>query len=230
MWEPRCLTTLWASTACYRDSFALLLSSSSQYFNWMTDTSAHICICYILRDLDLCRSPLTVRKLWWDKHISEMQKRGNKHSLCWGTLGKLRTEEPRRWEISVMMALREMSCEVGRWMWNCLKVAFNWGLCYYRCWTLASTVGELLVVKAVLKLIGAGFPPQRPGLDHRSGHAGFGVDNAALGQVFPSPSISPINSIPPTAPHSSYIIRGRYNRSNIGPRTKWTQSHHSQTH
>jgi hypothetical protein len=21
MWEPRCLTTLWASTACYRDSF-----------------------------------------------------------------------------------------------------------------------------------------------------------------------------------------------------------------
>jgi hypothetical protein len=24
MWEPRRLTTLWASTACYRDSFALL--------------------------------------------------------------------------------------------------------------------------------------------------------------------------------------------------------------
>jgi hypothetical protein len=24
MWEPRCLTTLWTSTACYRDSFAFL--------------------------------------------------------------------------------------------------------------------------------------------------------------------------------------------------------------
>jgi hypothetical protein len=30
MWEPRCLTTLYASTACYRDSFiffTLLLSN-----------------------------------------------------------------------------------------------------------------------------------------------------------------------------------------------------------
>jgi hypothetical protein len=25
MWEPRCLTTLWASAACYRDSFAFTL-------------------------------------------------------------------------------------------------------------------------------------------------------------------------------------------------------------
>jgi hypothetical protein len=25
MWEPRRLTTLWASTACYRDSFTLRL-------------------------------------------------------------------------------------------------------------------------------------------------------------------------------------------------------------
>jgi hypothetical protein len=24
MWEPRCLTTLWASKACYRDSFTFL--------------------------------------------------------------------------------------------------------------------------------------------------------------------------------------------------------------
>jgi hypothetical protein len=24
MWEPQCLTTLWAFTACYRDSFAFL--------------------------------------------------------------------------------------------------------------------------------------------------------------------------------------------------------------
>jgi hypothetical protein len=28
MWEPRCLTTLWASTACYRDSFAFLMAKS----------------------------------------------------------------------------------------------------------------------------------------------------------------------------------------------------------
>jgi hypothetical protein len=29
----------------------------------------------------------------------------------------------------------------------------------------------------------------------------------------------------PTAPHSSFIIRGWYNRPNSGRRTKWTQSH-----
>jgi hypothetical protein len=31
--------------------------------------------------------------------------------------------------------------------------------------------------------------------------------------------------IPPTAPHSSSIIRGWYNRPVNGRRTKWTQSH-----
>jgi hypothetical protein len=31
--------------------------------------------------------------------------------------------------------------------------------------------------------------------------------------------------IPPTTPHSSAVIRGWYNRPNIGRRTKWTQSH-----
>jgi hypothetical protein len=31
--------------------------------------------------------------------------------------------------------------------------------------------------------------------------------------------------IPPTAPHSSSIIRGRYNGPVSGRRTKWTQSH-----
>jgi hypothetical protein len=31
--------------------------------------------------------------------------------------------------------------------------------------------------------------------------------------------------IAPTGPHSSSIIRGRYNRPNSGRRTKWTQSH-----
>jgi hypothetical protein len=30
----------------------------------------------------------------------------------------------------------------------------------------------------------AGFPPRRPGFDPRSGHVGFVVDKAALGQVF----------------------------------------------
>jgi hypothetical protein len=29
MWEPRRLTTLWASTACYRDSFAFTLTCPS---------------------------------------------------------------------------------------------------------------------------------------------------------------------------------------------------------
>jgi hypothetical protein len=34
--------------------------------------------------------------------------------------------------------------------------------------------------------------------------------------------------IPPTAPYSSSIIRGWYNRPNSGRRTKWTQSHPTQ--
>jgi hypothetical protein len=34
--------------------------------------------------------------------------------------------------------------------------------------------------------------------------------------------------IPPTAPHSSSIVRGWYNRSVSGRRTKWTQSHPTQ--
>jgi hypothetical protein len=36
----------------------------------------------------------------------------------------------------------------------------------------------------------------------------------------------PLSSLfPPTAPHSSFIIRGWYNRPNSGRRTKWTQCH-----
>jgi hypothetical protein len=34
--------------------------------------------------------------------------------------------------------------------------------------------------------------------------------------------------IPPTAPHSSSITWGWYNRPNSGRRTKWTQSHPTQ--
>jgi hypothetical protein len=36
--------------------------------------------------------------------------------------------------------------------------------------------------------------------------------------------------IPPTAPHSSSIIRGWYNRPISGRRTKWTQSQPTPTH
>jgi hypothetical protein len=32
MWEPRRLTTLWASTACYRDSFTFYLISNKWFF------------------------------------------------------------------------------------------------------------------------------------------------------------------------------------------------------
>jgi hypothetical protein len=32
MWEPRSLTTLWASTACYRDSFTFLFAYASRMF------------------------------------------------------------------------------------------------------------------------------------------------------------------------------------------------------
>jgi hypothetical protein len=32
MWEPRRLTTLWASTACYRDSFFILLYLNLRYY------------------------------------------------------------------------------------------------------------------------------------------------------------------------------------------------------
>jgi hypothetical protein len=54
---------------------------------------------------------------------------------------------------------------------------------------------------------------------------GFVVDKVSLEQVyseyfsFPLPIL-----IPPTAPHSSSIIRDWYNRPVGGRRTKWTQS------
>jgi hypothetical protein len=34
MWEPRCLTTLWASTACYRDSFTCFTFFTPMSFKW----------------------------------------------------------------------------------------------------------------------------------------------------------------------------------------------------
>jgi hypothetical protein len=39
-------------------------------------------------------------------------------------------------------------------------------------------------VKAVLKLLVAGFPPRRPEFDPRSGHVGFVVDSVAMRQGF----------------------------------------------
>jgi hypothetical protein len=70
------------------------------------------------------------------------------------------------------------------------------------------------------------FPPRRPGFEPKSGHVGFAVDKTGamvsilLVLLFPLPVL-----IPPTVPHSSFIIRGWYNRPNSGRRTKWTQSH-----
>jgi hypothetical protein len=49
------------------------------------------------------------------------------------------------------------------------------------------------------------------------GQSGTGVDFIRLLR-FPLPIF-----IPPTAPHSSSIIRGWYKRSNSGRRTKWTR-------
>jgi hypothetical protein len=34
MWEPRRLTTLWASTACYRDSFTFLRAKVIRHFSF----------------------------------------------------------------------------------------------------------------------------------------------------------------------------------------------------
>jgi hypothetical protein len=69
----------------------------------------------------------------------------------------------------------------------------------------------------------AGFPPRRS-IQIRScgicdGQRGTGAGFLRVLR-FPLPIV-----IPPTAPHSSSIIRGWYNRPVSGRRTKWTQSH-----
>jgi hypothetical protein len=73
MWEPRRLTTLWASTACYRGSFTFLSNSyvSSSLFQrvvWRchgrTSTSAHWHLARCLASLPFCtiaRGPQLVR-------------------------------------------------------------------------------------------------------------------------------------------------------------------------
>jgi hypothetical protein len=46
----------------------------------------------------------------------------------------------------------------------------------------SSVTTTRLRVRHILEV--AGFPPRRPGFDHRSGHVGFVVDKVALGQDF----------------------------------------------
>jgi hypothetical protein len=60
----------------------------------------------------------------------------------------------------------------------------------------------------------AGFPPRRPGFEPESVHVRFEVDKMALGtgEGFLSVLRFPLPLIPPTAPHSSSIIWGWYNR------------------
>jgi hypothetical protein len=41
MWEPRRLTTLWATTACYRDSFTLLTASAHGKEENGSDATTH---------------------------------------------------------------------------------------------------------------------------------------------------------------------------------------------
>jgi hypothetical protein len=77
-----------------------------------------------------------------------------------------------------------------------------------------------------LRLLVAGFPPWRPGFQPRSCHVEFVVDKTALKQGVSRVLQFLLPVTPLTAPHSSSsFIRGWYNRSNSGPRAKWTQSH-----
>jgi hypothetical protein len=63
----------------------------------------------------------------------------------------------------------------------------------------------------------------RPGFEPKLGHVGFEMDRVALGQVYSENfSLFSLPVVPPTAPHSSSIIRGWYNRPNTGRHAKWT--------
>jgi hypothetical protein len=77
-----------------------------------------------------------------------------------------------------------------------------------------------------LRRLVAGFQPQRPRFEPRSGQLGFEVDKVPLGQSFLRVLQFHLTLIPPTAPQSSSsIIWSCYNRANSGQCTKWTQSH-----
>jgi hypothetical protein len=42
MWEPRCLTTLWASTACYKESFTFYLSPKREGRKYSTSVVVQV--------------------------------------------------------------------------------------------------------------------------------------------------------------------------------------------
>jgi hypothetical protein len=69
----------------------------------------------------------------------------------------------------------------------------------------------------------AGSPPRQAGFVPRSCKICGGQNDTGAGFLlvfrFPLPILIPL-----TAPQSSSIIRGWYNKPNIGGRTKWTQS------
>jgi hypothetical protein len=73
----------------------------------------------------------------------------------------------------------------------------------------------------------AGFPTRRPGFEHRSCGICGGQSDTGAGFLRVLRFLLPI-LIPPTAPHSSSIIRGWFHRPNGGRRTKWTQSYPTQ--
>jgi hypothetical protein len=56
MWEPRRLTTLWASTACYRDSFTVFLIT--------TDYRLEDCGLILNKDRRIFFSPERLDRLW----------------------------------------------------------------------------------------------------------------------------------------------------------------------
>jgi hypothetical protein len=77
-----------------------------------------------------------------------------------------------------------------------------------------------------LRRLVVGFPPRRPGLEPRSGHVRFVVDEVALGQVFSECFGFPWQFSFYRLLHSHHLSSGAgYNWPVIGRRTKLTQSH-----
>jgi hypothetical protein len=52
----------------------------------------------------------------------------------------------------------------------------------------------IVFTREIGRVIAQGASWMLPGFDHRSGHVGFMVDEVALGQFFPSTSVSPASS------------------------------------
>jgi hypothetical protein len=98
-------------------------------------------------------------------------------------------------------------------------------VCLFVCLFVTAMFVSVLAVPYLRRLV-AGFPPQRPG----STPGGVSGGQSVIGPLFLRVYRFhlPIR-IPPTAPHSSCIIRGWYSRPVSGRRTKWTQSHPNST-